>query len=252
MLLPESDKIDHKGKIAMAEATLNVDEFAALTALDTPTVCNALEICLPERRSFGFTTRHLHCVRPELPPMVGYARTVTIRALQASADGPDVQREKRVTYYNYVASSPGPTVSVVQDLDDGQAGFGCFWGEVNSNVHKTLGCMGTITNGGVRDLNEFADGFQALAGAVTPSHANVHVVDVGGEVNVAGMIVKSGDLVHADMHGAVVIPHEVARDVPAAAALMVRREAVILAAAKAPGATAASIAKAMMESAKVT
>lgn len=184
--------------------------------------------------------------------MVGYARTVTIRALQASADGPDVQREKRVTYYNYVASSPGPTVSVVQDLDDGQAGFGCFWGEVNSNVHKTLGCMGTITNGGVRDLNEFADGFQALAGAVTPSHANVHVVDVGGEVNVAGMIVKSGDLVHADLHGAVVIPHEVARDVPAAAALMVRREAVILAAAKTPGATAASIAKAMMESAKVT
>ena len=235
----------------MAETALNADELAALRALDTPTVCNALEICLPERRSFGFTTRHLHCVRPELPPMVGYAKTVTIRALRPSADGPDIQRKKRVAYYNYVATSPGPTISVVQDLDDGQAGFGCFWGEVNSNVHKTLGCLGTITNGGVRDLNEFADGFQALAGSVTPSHANVHVVDVGGEVNVVGMIVKSGDLVHADRHGAVVIPHEVANDVPDAAALMMRREAVVLAAAKATGATVETITQAMMESAKV-
>ena len=236
----------------MAETPLNAEELSALGALDTPTVCNALEICLPERRSFGFTTRHLHCVRPELPPMVGYARTVTIRALRASTDEPEVQREKRIGYYNYVESSPGPTISIVQDLDDGQAGFGCFWGEVNSNVHKTLGCLGTITNGGVRDLTEFAEGFQALAGVVTHSHANVHIVDVGGEVNVAGMVVKSGDLVHADMHGAVVVPQEVACDVPEAAALMVRREAVILEAARAPGANAASIATAMMESAKVT
>ena len=235
----------------MAETSLNADELAALRALDTPTVCNALEICLPERRSFGFTTRQLHCVRPELPPIVGYARTITVRALRPSSDGPDVQREKRASYYNYVATAPGPTVSVVQDLDDEQAGFGCFWGEVNTNVHKALGCIGTITNGGVRDLPDFAEGFQALAGAVTPSHANIHVVDVGGEVNVAGMIVKSGDLVHGDVHGAVVIPHEVANDVPAAAALMVRREAVVLAAAKATGATAETIAKAMMESAKV-
>ena len=235
----------------MAQTSLNVDELAALRALDTPTVCNALELCLPERRSFGFTTRHLHCVRPELPPIVGYAKTVTIRALRPSADDPDIQRKKRFSYYKYVATSPGPTISVVQDLDDGQAGFGCFWGEVNSNVHKTLGCLGTITNGGVRDLSELAEGFQALAGAVTPSHANVHVVDVGGEVNVAGMIVKSGDLVHADMHGAVVIPHEVANDVPDAAALMVRREAVVLAAAKKTGATVETITQAIMESAKV-
>ncbi len=235
----------------MAQIPLNVDELAALRALDTPTVCNALEICLPERRSFGFTTRHLHCVRPELPPIVGYAKTVTIRALRPSADDPDIQRKKRFAYYNYVATSSGPTISVVQDLDDGQAGFGCFWGEVNSNVHKTLGCLGTITNGGVLDLSELAEGFQALAGAVTPSHANVHVVDVGGEVNVAGMIVKSGDLVHADMHGAVVIPHEVANDVPDAAALMVRREAVVLAAAKTTGATVETITQAIMESAKV-
>jgi len=236
----------------MSETPLNTNELAALRDLDTPTVCNALEICLPERRSFGFTTQHLHCVNPKLPPMVGYARTSTIRALRASTDEPADQKQKRIDYYNYVAEGVGPTVSVVQDLDDGQAGFGCFWGEVNSNMHKALGCLGTITNGGIRDLTEFAPGFQGLAGAITPSHANVHLVNVGGEVNVAGMVVKSGDLVHADMHGAVVIPHEVARDVPAAADLMVRREAVVLEAARAPGANAETITKAMMESAKVT
>ena len=236
----------------MSETPLNSAELSALRDLDTPTVCNALEICLPERRSFGFTTQHLHCVNPKLPPMVGYARTSTIRALRASTDEPADQKQKRINYYNYVAEGAGPTVSIVQDLDDGQAGFGCFWGEVNSNVHKALGCLGTITNGGIRDLTEFAPGFQGLAGAITPSHANVHLVDLGGEVNVAGMVVKSGDLIHADMHGAVVIPHEVARDVPAAADLMVRREAGVLEAARAPGATAETITRAMVESAKVT
>ena len=236
----------------MSETPLNSAELSALRDLDTPTVCNALEICLPERISFGFTTQHLHCVNPKLPPMVGYARTSTIRALRASTDEPADQKQKRINYYNYVAEGAGPTVSIVQDLDDGQAGFGCFWCEVNSNVHKALGCLGTITNGGIRDLTEFAPGFQGLAGAITPSHANVQLVDLGGEVNVAGMVVKSGDLIHADMHGAVVIPHEVARDVPAAADLMVRREAVVLEAARAPGATAETITKAMVESAKVT
>ena len=80
----------------MSEVPLNSDELSALRGLDTPTVCNALEICLPERRSFGFTTQHLHCVNPKLPPMVGYARTSTIRALRASTDDPTDQKQKRI------------------------------------------------------------------------------------------------------------------------------------------------------------
>ncbi len=235
----------------MTETPLTESELAALIALDTPTVCNAIELVVPERRAFGFTTRTLHCIRPALPPMVGYARTVTVRGFRPASEPAEAQRDRRFAYLDYVADAPGPTISVVQDLDDGQTGFGAFWGEVNSNIHRALGCIGTVTNGSIRDLDVIAEGFQALAGVVAPSHGFIHVVDFASEVNVAGMIVKSGDLVHADRHGAVVIPHEAAREVPAAAALMARREAVMLDAAKKPGASVEEIKQAMVEAAKV-
>ena len=94
---------------------------------------------------------------------------------------------------------------MIQDLDD-IVGFGAFWGEVQTNIHKALGCLGTITNGSIRDIPQVAPGFQMLAGSIAPSHAFVHVVDFGGNVNIHGMAVKSGDLIHADRHGAVVVP----------------------------------------------
>ena len=94
---------------------------------------------------------------------------------------------------------------MIQDLDD-IVGFGAFWGEVQTNIHKALGCLGTITNGSIRDIPQVAPGFQMLAGSIAPSHAFVHVVDFGTNVNIHGMAVKSGDLIHADRHGAVVVP----------------------------------------------
>ncbi|MDP6352458.1 MAG: RraA family protein [Alphaproteobacteria bacterium] len=236
----------------MTDEPLNESELAALRALDTPTVCNAIEVGAPERRGFGFTSRSLHCMRPELPPMVGYARTVMVRAFRPTATPAADQVARRFAYLEYVADGAGPTISVVQDLDDAQAGFGAFWGEVNSNMHWALGCIGTVTNGSIRDIDDLAEGFQGLAGALTPSHGHMHVVDFGTEVNVAGMVVGTGDLVHADRHGAVVIPHELARGIPAAADLVSRREAVILAAAKTPGATVETIKQAMAEAAAVT
>ena len=152
----------------------------------------------PERRAYGFTTRTLHCVRPGLAPMVGFARTATIRAKRPPGGPPEAVRDKRFGYLDYLAAEPGPTVSIVQDLDDGEAGFGSFWGEVNSNVHKALGCLGTVTNGSARDLDVLAEDFQILSGVVAPSHGFVHLVDYGGAVSVAGMLVESGDLIHAD------------------------------------------------------
>ena len=95
---------------------------------------------------------------------------------------------------------------MIEDLDGEHAGYGAFWGEVQSNVHKALGCLGTVTNGSVRDIPMIPDGFQMLAGSISPSHAYVHVVEFGGEVNVHGMATRSGDLVHADRHGAVGVP----------------------------------------------
>src|SRR5262249_60429785 len=116
------------------------------------------------------------------------------------------QREQRIAYYEYVASAPTPSIMVMQDLDGAEVGFGAFWGEVMSAVHFGLGCLGVVTDGSIRDIDQWAPGFQALAGSIVPSHAHVHLADFGKEVRVAGMLVRSGDLVHADRHGAVTIP----------------------------------------------
>lgn len=228
----------------MTDDILNEDELAALQALDTPTVCNALEVVAPERRAYGFTTTPLVCPRPSLPPIVGYARTARIRAA-----APARQPVDRIAYYEYVASGPAPRISVIQDIDQ-TPGFGAFWGEVNTNIHKTLGCLGVVTNGSIRDLDDCAEGFQLLAGNVGPSHAHVHLVDFGGEINVANMTVCDGDLIHADQHGAVVIPHAVAQDVPAAAAKIAAREAITLEACKKPGAGIEDIKAALAKAAE--
>jgi regulator of RNase E activity RraA len=233
------------------DEVLSAADRAELEALDTPTVCNAIELVVPERRSYGFTTKTLNCVRPELGSMVGVARTVTVRSTRPSALDPVALREHRFGYYDYVAEANGPTISIVQDLDDGQAGFGSFWGEVNSNIHWSLGCIGTVTNGSVRDVGDLADGFQVLSGVIAPSHGFIHAVDYDCEVNIAGMVVQSRELIHADRHGAVVIPAGKAREVIEAAGLMARREAVVLEAAKA-GAGIEAIKQAMIASAKIT
>ncbi len=206
----------------------------ALGRYDTPTICNALEIVAPARRLTGFTVKPLVCPFPDLPPIVGYARTATIRATAASPLTAAAQKEQRMAYYSYVGSGEGPRIVVIQDLDGAEAGFGAFWGEVNSAIHKALGALGVVTDGSIRDIPQWAEGFQALAGSVGPSHAHVHLDGFGEEVRVAGMTVRSGDLVHADRHGAVVIPHEVAAQVPDAAELCGRREEPILAAARDP------------------
>ncbi len=202
--------------------------------MDTPTVCNALEVLIPKRRGYGYTTSNLICTRPHLPPMVGLARTATIRAAHPSdLSGADA-RALSDAYYAYIDQGAKPTIVVMQDLD-GAGGYGSFWGEVNSNVHKGFGSVGLVTDGCVRDLPDIAEGFQMLAASVLPSHAYIHVVDYSRPVDVAGMRVCDGDLIHADQHGAVVIPHNVATEVKAAAEQIARRERVLINAAQQPG-----------------
>ena len=208
--------------------------IAELQGIDTPTVCNALEVLAPERRGYGYTTEHLFCIRPQLKPMVGLARTATIRSAHPSDLAGDEARAVSDGYYRYIGEGPKPSVAVVQDIDE-QHGYGSLWGEVNSAIHSGLGCVGLVTNGGIRDLPDIAPGFQMLAGRVIPSHAFVHVVDFERPVNVAGMRVRSGDLVHADQHGAVVIPHAVADKVRSAADEIIRHEKAIIGAAREPG-----------------
>ena len=226
---------------------------AALDALrtwDTPTICNALEVVVPHRRATGFTVEHLHCLDSGLKPIVGYARTATFRSAEPSPLPAGAVKAKRAAYYEYVASPPGPTVVVIQDLDP-NPGFGAFWGEVNTAVHKGLGALGCVTNGSMRDLDDCAPGFQLLAGKVGPSHAHGHIVDFGGQVNVTGMTVGDGDIVHADRHGAVVVPREAVAKLPAAVELLTRREAVILAAARSEGFDIDTLKRAMADSAEI-
>lgn len=234
----------------MTESRPGREDYASLRRYDTPTICNALEVLLPERRSSGFTTRPFVCADAALPPMVGFARTATIRAVAPPPLSPGQLRAQRTAYYEYLGEAPGPTIAVLQDLDP-EPGFGAFWGEVNSTIHKALGCLGAITNGSFRDLNDLAPGFQILGGQVAPSHAHVHVVHYGVQVDVHGMTVCDGDLIHADRHGAVVVPATVVAELPGAVELVMRREKVILDACRRSDFTIGKLKQAMAESAEI-
>lgn len=202
-------------------------QIEALRNIDTPTICNLIEMAAPARRGYGYTVEHLHCIFPEMKPIVGYAKTATMRAKQPSKYTAEEYLQIRNNYFDYLNDGELPKVSIVQDVDE-RPGYGAFWGEVFTAVHKALGCVGVVTNGSVRDLDMIADDFQLLAGVIAPSHAFVHAVDWGCEVNVHGMVVQDGDLIHADRHGAVVVPSDAVADIIDQLDLMVRREKVIL------------------------
>jgi regulator of RNase E activity RraA len=234
-----------------ATEPLPASVLEALGRYDTPTICNAMEIVAPGRRLIGYTTRPLVCPFPNLPPIVGYARTATIRSIAASGLPAAEQQARRLAYYEYVGTGVGPRISVIQDIDGPEAGFGAFWGEVNSAVHKALGCLGVITDGSIRDIPQWAPDFQALAGSIGPSHAYVHVSEFGDEIRVAGMTVRSGDLIHADQHGAVVIPVDVAAKLPDAAELCGRRETPILDIARSSSFTLDKLREALKQSSEI-
>ena len=222
-------------------------DLEALRAFDTPTICNALELVVPTRRAMGFTRRPLTAAFPHLKPVVAFARTAIIRAREPHPRGREEAKEVRLSYYEHIAAEPLPSIAVIQDIDAPDTGFGAFWGEVQTHIHKGLGCAGVITDGSVRDLDAMAADFLVLAGSIMPSHAHVHLVDFGGTVSVAGMTVSPNDVIHTDRHGAVVIPPEAVKEIPVAADLLARREKVIIDASKAPGFSVARLRQAFDE-----
>ncbi len=207
----------------MAERPYTLDDLKVLQHWDTPTICNGLELVVPERRAIGFTIEPMVAADRSLPPMVGVARVGMIRAKEAPRD----TVASRLDWYDYVADAQFPSVVVLQDLDE-PPGYGAWWGEVHSTVHKALGALGCVTNGSFRDCDMLAPGFQIIGGRIGPSHAHVHMVDFGKPVNIFGMDVAHDDIIHADFHGAVVVPADAVRKLPDAIALSARRERVIL------------------------
>lgn len=170
----------------------------------------------------------IRCLFSELGPMVGYAATGTIRAYGRVPHG------DQTALYQHVREVAGPQVVVVQDLDD-PAGRGSLWGEVNASIFKALGCVGCVTDGCVRDLTEVrALGFHFFARGVGVSHAYVRVESAGKPVTVGGLQVSPGDLIHADQHGVLLIPIEIAAELPAAAQRVINTEQSLLSWVRSP------------------
>ena len=129
-----------------AKAPLPASLLEALGRYDTPTICNAMEIVAPERRLIGYTTKPLVCPFPDLPPMVGYARTVTIRSVLKSGLPADEQARRRIDYYEYVGTGFGPRITVIQDIDGADVGYGAFWGEVQSSTRRSVASASSPTD----------------------------------------------------------------------------------------------------------
>ena len=213
---------------------MNLDqtELDALRKLSTPTVANAVELFNVRPRNQGFMSPEIRCLFPDMGVMVGYAVT-----LKFAAEQPSTRPASRYDSWKYILEVPEPRVVVLQDVDH-PPGVGAFFGEVMSTIHQRLGCVGAVTNGHVRDLDEVhALGFQFFAGGVCVSHSYVHLLEYGTPVKVGGLIVRTGDLIHADKHGVMTIPNEHAREVPAAAAKVFAREQLIMEHCKSTGFT---------------
>jgi 4-hydroxy-4-methyl-2-oxoglutarate aldolase len=196
-----------------------------LRKISSPSVANAIETFNVRPRSAGFMSSEIRTLFPELGPLVGYAVTAIIRAEPQPVEG---HRASTFAWWDHVLSIPAPRVVVVHDLDEPR-GQGSQWGEVQANIHKALGCVGVVTDGSVRDLDEVrALGFQFAAAHVSVSHAYVHMVDFGLPVKLGGLWVKPGDLVHADQHGVLTIPPDIAGAVPEAVAKIEADERTII------------------------
>ncbi len=208
--------------------------LALLRSVDTPTVCNAIEVAQGKRGFNGFTRGTMLSSDPGAAAVVGYAVTAKIAALAPPEEAADIIRTRRMAYYKAMAEGPKPSVAVVEDEDFPHC-IGAYWGEVNTVIHKGFGMSGALTNGVMRDLGDLAEGFPVIAGSVGPSHGFVHVTAIDLPVTVFGLTVRPGDLVHADRHGAAVIPPDVINRLKAAIEKMQETEQLVLGPAREPG-----------------
>ncbi|MEM1400453.1 MAG: RraA family protein [Pseudomonadota bacterium] len=218
----------------MASELIPADLLETLRQVDTPTVCNAIEVAQGQRGFNRFTRGTMQHSRPGTPAMVGFARTAKIAGVSPPTEPREVIRARRLDYFRSMAAGPSPSVAVVQDLDFPGAIAG-WWGEVHVAVHKGLGMAGALTNGVMRDLDVMDDGFPVLAGSVGPSHGFVHVVEIGTPVEIFGLPINQGDLVHADRHGALVIPPDVVPSLQDAIETVIANENIVLGPARTPG-----------------
>ena len=191
---------------------LTADELRYLGSVTTPTLSNAIERLRLRPNTAGFADPTIRPVFPEFGTVVGYAVTAVVRA---STPPSRSKIRSRKEYWDRILKHPAPRIVVIHDLD--QPPVGAFWGEVNANIHRALGCVAAVTDGTVRDLDEVrALGFPFFAAGVSVSHAYCHLEEFDVPVTVGGLTVHPGDLIHADRHGVLSIPREAVPALPGA------------------------------------
>jgi 4-hydroxy-4-methyl-2-oxoglutarate aldolase len=208
-------------------ASIDAGTLDRLRAFDTPTICNAIELFEVRPRSAGFTDIRIRASFPELPPLVGFAATVTCRtAVEPRGGSAYTSLPDQVARF---AELPGPPVVVFQDLDDPP--LAATFGEIMCTTYQAFGATGLITNGPGRDLAQVqALGFPVFTNGAVCSHGYIQMLEVHGPVRVGGLVIYPGDLIHGDLNGITVIPAAIAAEVAEAAAGLMAAEQIILSA----------------------
>jgi regulator of RNase E activity RraA len=190
----------------MMSQRISDSEILKLKRWNTPAVYNGWEQVTSHDIRTCYNKEETVDFMPYMGPMAGRAVTVTFEP--SNPKHPKEHPEAWFEYRKYIASVPGPKIVVVQDLDK-PALVAAFWGEVNSGAHKALGCVGSIIDGAIRDVDEMKDvGFKAIARRLAVGHAYSTPVQWNCEVEVFGCKIQPGQLIHADQHGFLAIPPE--------------------------------------------
>src|SRR5579863_1621001 len=208
------------------EPAIPAEQLDALRRLDTCTVSNAIETFEVRLRNAGFADARIRCMFEDFPPMVGYAATARMR----SGEPPIAGRffSDRTDWWNSILQVPAPRIVVLEDLDK-PPGLGAFLGDMHASILRALGCVGYVTDGGVRELPRVRDiGLHLFAGNVTVSHAYAHIFDFGSKITVGGLEVHPGDLLHGDRHGLLTVPRQIVAEIPAVAARLQEEEQEVI------------------------
>jgi 4-hydroxy-4-methyl-2-oxoglutarate aldolase len=210
-------------ELTMALApVLTEEDLDALRQFDTCTIANAIERFNVRLRNTGFTDASIHCRFPDAPPMLGFAVTGRLRSGEPPVAGTTFR--DRSDFWNAVLAVPAPRILVLKDMDV-PPGRGAFIGDVHAAILKALGCVGYVTNGAVRELPSVRGlGLQLFSASLAVSHAYAHIFDVGCKIEVGGMEVRPGDLLHGDRHGVLTIPRGIAAEVANTAAELQKAE----------------------------